>query len=54
MKQPKGQNQVRAFIGLLNHYRFMWTKWLRLLHTLTTITSNKVNFKWSEVHQKEF
>ena len=32
----------------------MWAKRSHLLHPLTALTSNKVNFKWNNVEQKYF
>ena len=32
----------------------MWSKRSHLLHPLTALTSNKVNFKWTEVEQRVF
>ena len=32
----------------------MWAKMSHLIHPLTALTSNKVNFKWTDVEQKAF
>ena len=32
----------------------MWAKRSHLLHPLTALTSNNVNFKWTDVEQKVF
>ena len=49
MKPPKSPKQVCAFIGLLEYYRDMWVKSTHLLHPLTALTSNKVNFNSTDV-----
>ena len=32
----------------------MWSRQSHILHTLTTLTSPKVKFKWTDVEQKAF
>ena len=32
----------------------MWSKRLHLIHTLTSLTSHKVKFKWTKLEQKVF
>ena len=32
----------------------MWSKRSHLIHPLTVLTSNKANFKWTDVEQKTF
>ena len=54
MMPPNNIKYVRAFLGLLNYYRDMWAKWSHLLHSLTSLTSTEVEFKWTYVEQKEF
>ena len=54
MTLPKHQKQVRAFIGLVNYYRDMWSKWSHLLHNLTALTSNNLKFKRTYIEQKVF
>ena len=54
MMSQKSQKQVREFIGLVNYYRDMWAKQSHLLHFLTALTSNKVNFKLTYVEHKAF
>ena len=43
---------MRAFIVLVNYYRDMWAKRSHLLNPLTALTSNKVNFKWTDAEQE--
>ena len=51
---PNNNKDVRAFVGLLYHYRDMWAIRSHLLYPLTALTSPKVNFKWTGVEQKAF
>ena len=52
MTPPKKNKQVREFLGLVNYYRDMWDRCSHLLQPLTSLTSNKVNFKWTDVEHK--
>ena len=54
MTPPKSIKQVRAFLGLLNYYRDIWSNPPNLLQYLTARTSTKVMFKWTDVEQKAF
>ena len=54
MKPPKNTKEVRAFIGIVNYYRYMWDKRSHILHPLTALTSHKVRFKWTDLEQKAF
>ena len=54
MKPPTRQKQVRGFIGLLNYYRDVWDRRSHLIHPLTSLTSNKVKLKCTDVEQKVF
>ena len=49
MTPPKNIIQVRAFVGLVNYYRYMWAIRSYLLQPLTVLTSTKVRFKWTDV-----
>ena len=49
---PKNTKEVHAFIGIVNYYRKMLARRSHLLHPLTTLTSNKVKFKWTDLEQK--
>jgi hypothetical protein len=51
---PKTRRQLRSFIGLVNYYRDMWPKRSDILAPLSSMTSSKVPWKWTEVHQKAF
>ena len=48
---PINIKQVRAFVGLVNYYRYIWS---HLLQPLTALTSTKIKFKWTDVEQKAF
>ena len=52
MTPPKKNKQVREFLGLVNYYRDMWDRCSHLLQPLTSLTSNKVTYKWSDILQK--
>ena len=54
MTPPKNTKEVRAFIGIVNYYRYMCIIKSHSLHPLTALTSNKVNLKWTDVEQKGF
>ena len=54
MTLPTTKHWVRAFIGLLNYYGDIWAKRSHLLQPLTSLTSDKVKFKWTDVKQKSF
>ena len=51
---PRTKKQLRSFIGMVNHYRDMWIRRSDVLAPLTELTSKKVNFKWTDRHQKAF
>ena len=52
MTPPINQKQLRSFLGLVNYYRDMWSKWSHLLQPLTALTTKKVKFKCTDVEQK--
>ena len=45
MMSPKNNLEARAFIGLINYYRNMWSKKLHLYTPITKLTPEKVNFR---------
>ena len=54
MTPPKNTREVRVFVGIVKHYRYMWSTRLHLLHTLNALMSPKVKFKWTDMEHKEF
>ena len=54
MTSPIMKHQVRAFIVLINFYRYMWAIRLHLLQPLNALISDKVKFKWAAVEHKKF
>ena len=54
MKPPKKTKEVRVFVVIVNCYRYMWSKRSHLLHTLTSLMSQKVKFKLTDVENKLF
>ena len=51
---PKTRKQLRQFIGIVNYYRDMWVRRSDILSPLTALTSKKVKWHWTDVHQKAF
>ena len=51
---PTTRKQLRSFIGMVNYYRDMWQGRSELLAPLSSLTSNKVKWEWTDVHQKTF
>ena len=41
-------------MDLLEYYHGMWEKRLRMLETLTNLTSSRVKFKWTYIEQNTF
>ena len=54
MTQPNNTREVHALLDLLNYYRDIWDRQSHLLHPLTSLTSPKAKFKWTDVEHKEF
>ncbi|MGH7974240.1 MAG: RNase H-like domain-containing protein, partial [bacterium] len=51
---PQDRKQVRHFVGLVNYYTNMWPNRAQILSPLTSLTSIKNPFKWTEEHTKAF
>jgi hypothetical protein len=62
---PKGVKQLRHFLGMVQYYRDLWTRWSDMLAPLTSLVgecgqtkvskakgTKKVPWHWDEVHQK--
>ena len=54
IEAPKTRKQLRRFIGMVNYYRDMWPQRSHLLAPLSSLTSAKVKWKWTELHQESF
>ena len=54
MMPPENKFQVYAFILSVNYYRYIWSICSHLLQTLTTLTSDKYLFKWTDIEHKAF
>ena len=54
MKPRTYQRELYQFIGLVNHYRYIWARRLHTLALLTRITSSKVKFNWTKIKQDTF
>ena len=51
---PKTRKQLRRFIGMVNYYRDMWPLRSHCLAPLSSLTSAKVKWKWTQLHQDSF
>ena len=54
IETPKTQKQLRRFIGMVNYYRDMWPLRSHCLAPLSSLTSAKVKWKWTQLHQDSF
>ena len=54
LKVPSCVQQLRGFIGMINYYQDIWPQRSHILASLTALTSAKVKWKWTEVHQTTF
>ena len=54
MMPPKNKKEVRKFIDLVKYYSDMWAWGSHLLHILTSLTSPKLKFKWTDMEHKAF
>ena len=54
MAPPNNKKEMCLFIGIVNYYRDVWDRRSHLIHPLTSLTSNKVKLKCTDVEQKVF
>ena len=54
MATPKTRKELRSFLGLVNYYRDMTVRRSHIIAPLTKLTSKKVPFVWTDVHQKAY
>jgi hypothetical protein len=54
IKSPTTRKQLRQFIGMVNYYRDMWPLRSHLLAPLSSMTSAKVKWKWTQECQDSF
>ena len=54
LQPPKTRKELRSLIGMINYYRDMWPKRSETLAPLSAMTSSKVKWQWTDVHQKAF
>ena len=54
MATPRTRKELRSFLGLVNYYRDMTVRRSHILAPLTKLTSKKVPFNWTKIHQEAF
>ena len=54
IKPPKTRKELQRLIGMINYYRDMWPKRSETLAPLSSMTSNKSKWQWTEAHQQAF
>ena len=54
MDYPRNRKEIRRLIGMVNYYRYMWSRRSHTLQSLNKFTSVCVKFKWISVEQEAF
>ena len=54
LERHKTRKQLRRLIGMVNYYRDMWPQRSHFLAPLSTLTSVKVKWVWTQEHQVAF
>ena len=54
MKPPTSQKEVQTFIGVISHYRNIWSSQSHMVAPLPRFTSIKTKFKWTQVEKVTF
>jgi hypothetical protein len=54
IKPPTTRKQLRQFIGMVNYYPDMWPQRSHFLAPLSSLTSAKVKWQWTNEHQEAF
>ena len=50
----KGKWGICQFIGLINYYKFMWSRWSLMIRPLTKSMPVNVKFRWTSVEHEDF
>ncbi len=67
IQTPTNVKELRHFLGMVQYYRDLWTRWSKMLTPLTSLVgeygqtkvtkakgAKKVPWHWDEVHQRAF
>ena len=67
IKPPTGVRELRHFLGMVQYYHDLWTRWSDMLAYLTSLAgecgqtkstkakgTKKVPWHWDQVHQRAF
>jgi hypothetical protein len=67
IQPPKEEKQLQHFLGMVQYYRDLWTRWSNMLAPLTSLVgecgqtkvtkakgAKKVPWHWDKVHQRAF
>ena len=54
LEKPSNRRELRRFIGMVNYYRDMWPQRSHLMAPLSSMTSSKVKWNWTEECSQAF